>query len=387
MKLGGNFFEDLFPGQVLVNPVPRTVTDGDVALYIALTGDRNPKNCSDEFARSLGFERAPVHDMLVFHIVFGRAVGEISLNSPGNLGYADLRFVRPVYTGDTLRATTETLGWRETSKGDTGVVWVRTIGFNQRDEEVLRFYRWVMVNRRPRAAGQQTADYRQQIAESRQPSQGRGQADNEEQVAATVKADQPAVMPELASLDHVSFPVIARFEAWATGGARFWEDYSAGERVAHPQGITIEEAEHQMATRLYQNSARVHFNQHQQNSSRHGRRIIYGGHIISVAQALSFDGLENVVGMAAWNGGSHTNPTFAGDTLFAWTEVLERIDLGRADLGALRLRLVACKNVDPNAEEVPVKVAGEDGRERYNASVVLDLDYVGLIPKRAVAIL
>jgi 2-methylfumaryl-CoA hydratase len=90
----------------------------------ALTGDRNAVHCSDEFARRCGFERAPVHDMLVFHMVFGRTVGEISLNSPGNLGYADVRFERPVFPGDTLRAETETLGWRETSKGDTGVVWV-----------------------------------------------------------------------------------------------------------------------------------------------------------------------------------------------------------------------------------------------------------------------
>jgi 2-methylfumaryl-CoA hydratase len=354
MKLGGNFFEDLYPGQVLRNPVPRTLTRGDTALYIALTGDRNPKNCSDKFARALGFERAPVHDMLVFHIVFGRTVGEISLNSPGNLGYADLRFLLPVYTGDTLRATTETLGWRETSKGDTGVVWVRTTGYNQQDKEVLRFNRWVMVNKRDAATKIDTG------------------------------AEAPE-MPGLASLDQITFPQVTRFEAWATGGERFWEDYEPGERVPHPQGMTLEEAEHQMATRLYQNTARVHFNQHQQASSRHGKRIIYGGHIISVAHALSFDGLENVLGMAAWNGGSHTNPTFAGDTLFAWTEVIDRVELGRPDLGALRLRLVACKNVDPNAEDVQVKVAGDDGKERYNPNVVLDLDYVALIPKRAVA--
>ena len=353
MKLGGNFFEDLGPGQRLINPVPRTLTEGDVALYIALTGDRNPKSCSDEFARALGFDRAPVHDMLVFHIVFGRAVGEISLNSPGNLGYADLRFLRPVYTGDTLRAETETLGWRETSKGDTGVVWVRTVGFNQRDERVLQFYRWVMVNKRA-------------------PS-------------TPTHADSAPDMPARASLDQVSFPHVARFDASATGGDRFWEDYDAGERITHPQGMTIEEAEHQMATRLYQNTARVHFNQLQQSASRHGRRIVYGGHVISVAHALSFDGLENVLGMAAWNGGSHTNPTFAGDTLFAWSDVLERIDIGRDDIGALRLRLVAVKNVDPSREDVAMKVAGEDGRERYHANVVLDLDYVALIPKRAAA--
>jgi 2-methylfumaryl-CoA hydratase len=347
---GGNFFEDLHPGQVLKNPVPRTITAGDVALYIALYGDRNPLYCSDEFARRLGFERAPVADLLVFHIVFGRAVGEISLNSPGNLGYADLRFLRPVYTGDTLRAETETLGWRETSKGDTGVVWVRTTGFNQRDEAVLQFYRWVMVNKRD-------------------PKTPTG-------------ADNAPELPATASLDHISFPKVARFDATATGHDGAWEDYEPGQRIVHPQGITIEEAEHQMATRLYQNTARVHFNQYQQNASRHGRRIVYGGHVISVAHALTFDGFENMLGIAAWNAGSHTNPTFAGDTLFAWSEVLDRIDIGRDDIGALRLRLVGVKNVDPNAEEVMLKVTSEDGRERYHPHVVLDLDYVALLPKR-----
>ena len=82
--------------------------------------------------------------------------------------------------------------------------------------------------------------------------------------------------------------------------------------------------------------------------------------------------------------GSHTAPTFAGDTIFAWTDVLERIDLGRADIGALRLRLAAVKNADPNSEDVPLKVAGDDGRERYHPAVVLDLDYAVLVPRRVV---
>jgi 2-methylfumaryl-CoA hydratase len=229
---------------------------------------------------------------------------------------------------------------------------VRTTGFNQRDEIVLQFYRWVMVNKRD-------------------PKTPTG-------------ADDAPEMPAQASLDAISFPGIQRFEASATGGDRFWEDYAAGERVAHPQGMTVEEAEHQLATRLYQNTARVHFNQHQQQSSRAGRRIVYGGHVISVAHALSFDGLENALAMAAWNAGSHTNPTFAGDTLFAWTDVLDRIDIGREDIGALRLRLVAVKNADPTQEDVPLKVAGDDGRERYDPRVVLDLDYVALMPKRKI---
>jgi 2-methylfumaryl-CoA hydratase len=357
----GNFFEDFAPGQVFHHAVPRTVSEGDLSLYIALTGDRRPLHCSAEFARSLGFPRETAHDLLVFHIVFGRAVPDVSLNSPANLGYADVRFLRPVLPGDTLRAETEVIGRRETSRPDVGIVWVRTKGFNQRDEPVLQFYRWAMVNKR-------------------EPGVNSG-ADDAPELPAQVAREDLVVPLELD---------LSRFDATATGGSYFWEDYEAGERIVHPQGLTIEDAEHQMATRLYQNNARVHFNQHMQRDSRLGRRIIYGGHIISLAHAISFDGLENALRILAFNAGSHTNPTVAGDTLYAWTDVLERIDLGRADAGALRLRLVALKDLDPNKEPVELKVrdpsasSGQapSGREQYHPNVVLDLDYTVLMPKR-----
>ncbi len=349
----GNFFEDFASGQVFHHAVPRTITEGDLALYIALTGDRRPLHCSAEFARSLGFPRQTAHDLLVFHVIFGRTVADITLNSPANLGYADVRFLRPVLPGDTLRAETAVIGRRETSRGDVGIVWVHTRGFNQRDEPVLQFYRWAMVNKRD-------------------PSSSTG-ADDAPELPAQVAAEDLVVPPELD---------LSRFDPAATGGQAFWEDYEPGERVAHPQGMTLEEAEHQLATRLYQNTARVHLNQHLQKDSRLGRRIVYGGHIISIAHALSYDGLENAVRILAFNAGAHSSPTFAGDTLYAWTDVLERIDLGRPDAGALRLRLVAVKDLDPAKEPVELKVRDESGREQYHPNVVLDLDYTVLMPKK-----
>ena len=350
----GNFFEDFAVGQVFHHAVPRTVTEGDLALYIALTGDRRPLHCSAEFARSLGYEREPAHDLLVFHIVFGRAVPDISLNSPANLGYADVRFLQPVFPGDTLHATTEVIGRRETSRDDVGIVWVKTQGYNQRDEAVLQFYRWAMVNKREPVSTEETA--------------------GTPELPAQVATDDLFV-PE--TLDLSSFDPVA------TGGSSVWEDYEPGERIAHPQGMTIEEAEHQMATRLYQNNARVHFNDHLQRSSKLGRRIIYGGHIISIAHAISYDGVENAIRVLAFNAGAHANPTVAGDTLYAWTDVLERIDLGRADAGALRLRLVGVKNLDPSKEPIDLKVREEKrDREQYHSNVVLDLDYTVLMPKR-----
>ena len=109
----------------------------------------------------------------------------------------------------------------------------------------------------------------------------------------------------------------------------------------------------------------------------------YGGQGITVARALSFNGLENVIRILAFNGGTHSSPTLAGDTIYAWTDVLESIELDRDDAGALRLRLVATKNIDPFTEKVDLKFTDDKGRERYSPEVVLDLDYTVLIPKKS----
>ena len=164
----------------------------------------------------------------------------------------------------------------------------------------------------------------------------------------------------------------------AAGSSHAFEDYEIGERIAHIDGVTVEEAEHQMATRLYQNTARVHFDAMTQAGSRFGKRLIYGGVAMSLARALSFNGLGNAALMLAINAGRHAGPLFAGDTLYAWSEVLDKADLGAPEnkIGALRLRLVALKN--SSAAEHPLK----DAVGEYDSSVVLDLDYWAAIPKR-----
>jgi 2-methylfumaryl-CoA hydratase len=245
------------------------------------------------------------------------------------------------------------IGWRESSTGDTGVTWVHTTGRNQHGDDVLSFIRWVLMDKR-----------------DKETNSG---------------VDDAPKTPTAVDLEHFHIPPdldLSHFDAAVTGGRAWWEDYEAGERIHHVEGVAIEEAEHQMAARLYQNIARAHFNAHALKGSRFGKRVIYGGHIISMARSLSFNGLENVVRILAFNAGTHSNPTFAGDTVFAWTDVLERIDLGRPDCGALRLRLVGVKNSDPRTEEQPFKVADDQGRERYHPNVVLDLDYTVLIPRR-----
>jgi len=344
---GGRFFEDFRLGETIVHATPRTVTAGDQALYLALTGSRFALNCADAFAQGLGLPAAPVDDWLVFHLVFGKSVPDVSLNAVANLGYAEGVFGVPVYPGDTLSARSTVIGLKESS-GPTGVVYVHTEGVNQRGETVLAYKRWVLVNRRDPGAGSGVAEV-PSLAEAVRPS-------------------------------AIALPTGFSARAWdfvAAGSPHAWEDYAPGERIDHLDGMTLEEAEHQMATRLYQNTARVHFDQRAAAGNRFGRRIVYGGHVISLARALSFNGLGGAFRIAALNAGRHVSPTFAGHTLYAWSEVLESAAVqGRDDVGLLRLRTVATK--DRPCADFPDK--GADGKP--DPSVVLDLDYWALLPRR-----
>src|SRR5262245_19574799 len=144
----GRLFEDFTVGQRLLHAVPRTLHGGDIALYMALTAERPPLSSSTELARSLGFLRELVPDLLVFHIVFGKSVPDVSHNATANLGYADVRFLRPVYPGGPLVAASGVVGVREVSSGEAGVVYVRTRGTNQKGQEVLTFVRWVIIPKR-----------------------------------------------------------------------------------------------------------------------------------------------------------------------------------------------------------------------------------------------
>jgi len=344
----GNFFEDFKLGQIIRHATPRTVTQGDVALYTALYGPRFAVQSSDAFAKAIGYPGAPLDDLLAFHVVFGKTVPDVSLNAIANLGYAGGRFLKPVFPGDTLSTVSEVIGLKENSNGETGTVFVKSTGRNQLGDTVVEYARWVMVRKRDKAS----------------PA-------------------PEAVVPKLpdrvdpASLGGAVPPVErAGYDLDLAGSPYLWGDYEVGERIDHVDGMTIEEAEHQMATRLYQNTAKVHFNQHTEAKGRFGKRIVYGGVVISLTRALSFNGLGNAFHVAAINAGRHVAPCFAGDTVYAWSEILEKAELpGRSDIGALRTRLVGVKNRD--CSELPYKTA--DGT--YAEGVVLDLDVWLVLPR------
>ena len=283
----GNYFEDFSVGQVLVHATPRTLTAGDVALYTGLYGPRFAVQSSDAFAKAIGYPRAPVDDLLVFHTVFGKTVPDISLNAVANLGYAECRFLKAVYPGDTLSATSEVIGLRENANKASGVVYVRTTGTQPGRREGARV----------RALGDGAQ------ARHGEPGAGAGGAE-----------DRRTCRPGHARRRRPASWRSTGYDFGLAGSAHRWGDYAAGEKIDHIDGMTLEEAEHQIATRLYQNTAKVHFNQHEQAQGQFKRRLVYGGVVISLARALSFNGLANAFHIAAINGGRHVAPCFAGDT-------------------------------------------------------------------------
>ena len=343
----GHFFEDFRIGQEIIHATPRTISTGDVALYTALYGNRFAVQSSDAFAKALGLAQSPVDDLVVFHIVFGKTVPDISLNAVANLGYAECRFLKLVFPGDTLSARSEVIGLKENSNGETGVVYVRTTGRNQHGEIVLTYVRWVMVKKSRKDAP----------------------------APSTVVPKLEAYVASKALSEALPKIDAAAYDFALSGSTHRFGDYAAGECIDHVDGVTIEEAEHQTATRLYQNTAKVHFDGFAARDSRFGRRLIYGGVAISLARALSFNGLGNAFKMAAINGGRHVAPLFAGDTVYAWSEVLETAQVGsRKDIGALRLRTIATKDLP--CPHFPYRNASKDAID----GVILDLDYWVLLP-------
>jgi len=337
----GRFFEDFRLGETLVHATPRTATEGDRAFYTGLYPSRFALHSSDSFAQACGFDESPLDDLATFHIAFGKTVPDVSLNAVANLGYADCRFLNPVFPGDTLRASSEVIGLKENSNGKTGIVYVRSTAVNQMDEPVVTWARWVMVRKRDQAS----------------PA-------------------PETVIPELppfVSSDDLPIPAgvdFGNYDFALAGEAHRLNDYQVGEKIDHVDGVTIEEADHLFATRLWQNTAKVHFNTQARDD---GRRLIYGGHVISLARALSFNGLANAQMIVAINAGSHVSPCFAGDTVYAWSEVIDTKETSEPSIGAIRLRLVATKDHAP-----AMSLRQEDGK--YASGVLLDLDYWALIP-------
>ncbi|WMS88889.1 MaoC family dehydratase [Pleionea litopenaei] len=346
----GNFFEDFELGDRLIHPTPRTITAGDVSLYTALTGSRFAIYCAETVAQQCGFEQAPIDNFLVFHIAFGKTVPDISLNAVANLGYAECQFLTPCFVGDTLSVESTVIGLKENSNGKTGIVYVHSVAKNQHDKVVVSWKRWVMVHKKV-------------------PSSPTG-VDSLPDLARTVAITGEHI-PSGLDFSH--------FNPQWTSSPYLLNDYQSGEWINHVDGMTINPSDHSLATRLYQNNAKVHFDAFAMQQERHKQPLVYGGHVMSICRALAHNGLANGLWLAAINGGSHTAPSFAGDTLYSVSQI---IDLGnieqRNDIGWLRVKTYGLKNV--TAEQISQFI--EEPKSLID-SQVLELDYTLLVPAKS----
>ncbi len=346
-SFSGRYFEDFQPNQVIHHAGALTATEGMAALYRVLSGIRFPVQCAEPFARALGYRDSPLDDVLVFKIAFGQTVADISMRAVATLGYGGCVFGEPVYPGDTIQSETEIISLEPGPTNDVGLVRVHTTGRNQHGAMVVSYYRWVTVRRRKPAT-----------------------------VTAVLSADSlppPVSAEQIQGLDGLS---MRNYDTRVSGSQHLWEDYEVGERIDHVVGCTIEESEAMTAARLYQNVAPPHYDAHFMSATPLERRIAFVGHIVGLTRALSYNGLGNVFRMASIDRARHLQHTFPGATIYAWTEVVEKLAIpGSTDIGALRLRSTATKN-QPCGDFPPAPAAGQPG------DVLLELDYIGLIPRR-----
>ncbi|MET1255817.1 MaoC family dehydratase [Aliikangiella maris] len=348
----GNLFEDFHLGQKFNHGVPRTLTQADASIYLSLTGQRFALNCSQVLSKECGFKAIPIDNLLVFHIAFGKTVTDISLHAIANLGYAEVKFETPVFAGDTIEVTSEVIGLKQNSNGQSGIVYVHSLATNQAQQTVVSWIRWVMVPTRikkffdPKSAIKKIPHYQNSL--------------HAEQLIIPTKTDFAAWR---ASVSDYQFTI---------------NDLNIGDELFHQDGITINAADHMQATHLYQNNARVHFNRHQMQQTNHQTPLVYGGHVISLCRAISYNGLANTIWLVAINSGEHTAPTYADDTIYCYSTILDKQPIEhRHDVGLIRIALTGYKNLLVQ----PQQINATDSLETLipNSQIVLKLDYWALM--------
>lgn len=378
-------------GEVIIHATPRTVTAGDVAVYNAVFGQRYAVTSDDEFARSLGFGKAPVPWMLLFHMGFGKTVPDVSQLAVANLGYADVRFLAHVYPGDSLAAETRVIGHKEnvvidkatghsTSRGN-GNVFVHSTIFRvsgNSAQPVVDYKRVVMVNKRePHSKAADDLEHPAAVV-----------PELPEAVPDQVLCELAAAYPGAASAGSATGTGGGPSAAALAGGHRTWDDYEVGMRINHGERRQITSA-HMELPNLTQNTAKVHFAEGRVDcdSSVVATGIVYGGHVMSMADAQAYYGLERTIGVIAINNGRHVAPCFEGESVAAWSVVQRKLAVpGRQDIGLLVVRTVAAKNMpaggfpDKDAKGryplAPTTIAINGHKHSADAGVVLDYERV-----------
>lgn len=149
--MAGLHFEEFAEGQVFEHALTRTVTEMDNVLFTALTMNPQPLHLDAEFAKTTEFGRPLVNSIFTLGLVIGISVGDTTLGTTvANLGMSDVRFPKPVFHGDTIRARTTVIATRKSrSRSDAGIVEFEHEGLNQRGETIAICRRAALMKTRP----------------------------------------------------------------------------------------------------------------------------------------------------------------------------------------------------------------------------------------------
>jgi 2-methylfumaryl-CoA hydratase len=310
-KQHGHFLEDFQPGDVYRHKGGKTVTEGLFAIFTDFSMTANPLSKNARYASAYGFEGMVCPPGLVMVTVFSQSVEDVSENARANLEYVDMRFGVPVYIGDTLEAETLVLGVKASTRTpDLGVVHVQTTGRNQHGEVVLTFQRKVQVWKKSPTAC---------VAEGEVAPRD---------IPVSLELPRYDRARDYRALAHLSSP------------DTYVEDFHTGDVLEHTRARVVT-TDHVMLTGILDNTSQVHCNQWMVSEAPDkfvgGQLIVFGGIPFSLCLGISSaDVADNALADVRYATGRHTAPIFAGDTVFASTEIRGVRELpGRPDLGVL----------------------------------------------------
>jgi len=316
----GRYLEDFVEGAVFVHPRGMTLPRGLCQDFATTFLECNPLYLNDGYARACGHETTPASPLLVLATVLSLGVQNDSEKAIAHLGYYDVHFLRPVYPGDTLRALTKVVKRQERGETEPGIVSVRTLGLNQRGGLVLQYDRKILVPRRGAAP-----------PSAPPPLAAPGDFPD---------TDQPVRL----------VPTPEQMPAHLTGTGTYFEDFAPGQVILHANGRTVTD-EHFAWTYRVGNTHPLHFDRmysSARSGAMSGEPIVYGGLVFSwLAGLASRDTSENALYDLGYTEGYHTQPTMAGDTLYAVSRVLA-VEPGPAglDSGIVTFQLIGLKNMN-----------------------------------------
>ena len=337
----GHHLEDFVPGTVFVHPRGVTLDRGSMLSYARTFMEANPLYINEVFAKANGYESLPAAPHMVMNLALSLGVQNDSEKAIANLGYWDVRFLRPVYAGDTLTGKTRVVERKDRGADKPGIITVETLAENQDGKVVIQYRRKIMV---PRSGGEPIVD-------------------TPDAVVACLEGQARFPWHDTPKL-HVPF-VRGATRSGLTSADSTLGAFEAGQIWVHGNGRTVTD-EHFGLTYQVMNTHPLHFDRlYSQGLSgaMSGEPIVYGGLAFAWLLGLaSRDVSENAVWELGFHAGFHTQPLVAGDTLYALTRVLS-VDAApgtTADpetgavttvegVGTVRMQLIGLKNLRPNA--------------------------------------